>query len=49
MAAGYKFLNWDGRNAAGNVVSSGIYIVKVVFEGASGLRKESTRWVILLK
>ncbi|MGH7601669.1 MAG: T9SS type A sorting domain-containing protein, partial [bacterium] len=49
MAAGYKFLDWDGRNAAGNVIGSGIYIVRVVFEGTSGLRQESTSRVLLLK
>ncbi|MDZ7301905.1 MAG: FG-GAP-like repeat-containing protein [candidate division KSB1 bacterium] len=49
MTAGYKFLDWDGRNAAGAVVSSGTYLVKVIFEGASGARKESTSRILLLK
>ncbi|MGH7601280.1 MAG: FlgD immunoglobulin-like domain containing protein, partial [bacterium] len=49
MAAGYKFLNWDGRNAAGTVASNGAYFVKVIFEGESGARKESTSRVLLLK
>jgi len=36
MTAGYKFLDWDGKNKAGATVSSGTYLVKVVFEGIAG-------------
>ncbi len=49
MVAGYKFLDWDGRNAAGTVASNGVYFVKVIFAGESGARKESTSRVLLLK
>jgi hypothetical protein len=49
MTAGYNFLDWDGRNAAGAVVSSGTYIVKVRFEGASGVRKDVSSRILLLK
>jgi hypothetical protein len=49
MAAGYKLLDWDGRNAAGTVAGNGVYFVKVIFAGESGARKESTSRVLLLK
>jgi len=49
MKAGYKYLDWDGNNNAGATVSSGTYLVKVVFEGVSGLRQEATSRVALLK
>jgi len=49
MAAGYHFLYWDGKNAGGSVVSSGVYIVKIIFDGASGKRKEATQRVMLIK
>ncbi|MDZ7363202.1 MAG: T9SS type A sorting domain-containing protein [candidate division KSB1 bacterium] len=49
MTAGYRYLDWDGKNTAGATVSSGIYLVKVVFEGISGLRQEATSRVALLK
>jgi hypothetical protein len=49
MTAGYRYLDWDGKNTAGATVSSGTYLVKVVFEGVSGLRKETRSRVTLLK
>jgi len=49
MTAGYRYLNWDGRNKFGANVSSGIYLIKVVFEGISGMRKESTSRILLVK
>ncbi len=49
MTAGYKFLDWDGRNAVGSVAGNGVYFVKVIFAGESGARKESTSRVLLLK
>jgi len=49
MTAGYKYLNWDGKNNFGATVGSGTYLVKVVFEGVSGMRKESTSRILLVK
>jgi len=49
MTAGYRYLNWDGKNKFGANVSSGTYLVKVVFEGVSGVRKESTSRILLVK
>jgi hypothetical protein len=49
MTAGYKHLDWDGKNNVGANVSSGAYLVKVVFEGVSGLQQEATSRVTLLK
>jgi len=49
MKAGYKYLDWDGKNNAGTIVSSGAYLVKVIFDGATGLRQEATSRVALLK
>ena len=49
MKAGYKYLNWDGKNNTGTTASSGTYLVKVIFEGISGLRKETTSRVTLMK
>jgi flagellar hook assembly protein FlgD len=49
MTAGYRHLDWDGKDKEGSTVSSGTYLVKVVFEGVSGLRKEVTSRVALLK
>lgn len=49
MRAGYKVLQWDGRNVNGQVVSSSAYFVKVVFHGISGKREEVTRRLMLVK
>jgi hypothetical protein len=49
MTAGYKSLDWDGKNNFGNPAGSGTYLVKVVYEGVSGLRQEATSRVTLLK
>jgi len=49
MTAGYRYLNWDGKNKFGANVGSGTYLVKVIFEGVSGVRKESTSRILLLK
>ena len=49
MTAGYKYLDWDGKNNFGAGVGSGTYLVKIVFEGVSRMRQEATSRVTLLK
>jgi len=49
MTAGYKHLDWDGKNNFGAGVGSGTYLVKIVFEGVSRMRQEATSRVTLLK
>lgn len=49
MTAGYKYLTWDGKNNHGTAAGSGTYLVKVIFEGISGMRKESSSRILLLK
>lgn len=49
MVAGYNVLQWDGRSAGGEVVSSAAYLVKIVFDARSGKREEATRRLVLIK
>ncbi len=49
MPAGYHVLDWEGRNAKATVVSSGVYVLKVVYEKSSGGREEATQRILLVK
>jgi len=49
MAVGYHFLYWDGKNAGGGIFSSGIYIIKIIFDGISGKRNEASKPVMPMK
>ncbi|MFI5346362.1 MAG: FlgD immunoglobulin-like domain containing protein [Elusimicrobiota bacterium] len=39
VAAGKGSVNWDGHNAGGNVVASGVYVVKAVGPGLNSTQK----------
>jgi len=49
LAAGYHVLHWQGNAAAGGTVSSGIYLLRVIFDGESGRRQVVMRRLTLLK
>ncbi|MCE7945065.1 MAG: T9SS C-terminal target domain-containing protein [Chlorobi bacterium CHB1] len=48
-AAGQQAMRWDGKNAAGQQVSSGVYLLRLIFEAESGARQMVTRRLILLR
>jgi len=39
MTAGYKIVNWDGRDAQGNNVASGIYFYRLLAEDFKQTKK----------
>ncbi|MFW5815165.1 MAG: FlgD immunoglobulin-like domain containing protein, partial [Spirochaetota bacterium] len=39
LAAGEHFLTWDGTNASGQIVASGLYFIRVVGPGIDEIRK----------
>jgi len=43
MLTGYRVMNWDGTNAAGAHVSSGVYFMRVIFETTAGHREVMRR------
>lgn len=47
--AGQHILKWSGTNEAGAPVNSGIYLLKLIFNGRSGNKESSTRRIILMK
>ena len=47
MPTGYRVMNWDGTNAAGEYVSSGVYFMRVIFETQAG-RREVMTWQLRL-
>ncbi|MCK6561741.1 VCBS repeat-containing protein [candidate division KSB1 bacterium] len=49
FAAGYHVIRWQGAATAGGTVSSGIYLMRVIFDGQSGKREVMTRRLTLLK
>ncbi len=49
MPAGYQSLQWDGRNQLQEAVSSGVYLLRVEYIGATGLREVAMRRMVLLK
>lgn len=49
MPAGYHVLDWEGRNARATVVSSGVYVLKIVYEKSGGGREEATQRIVLVK
>lgn len=49
MPPGYHVLDWEGRNAKTKVVSSGVYVLKIVYEKNSGGREEATQRLLLVK
>ncbi|MDZ7266873.1 MAG: FG-GAP-like repeat-containing protein [candidate division KSB1 bacterium] len=49
FAAGYHVLRWQGTNTGGRTVSSGIYLMRVIFDGQSGRREVMTHRLTLLK
>ncbi len=49
LDAGTHLLRWDGANDAGEVVSSGIYTLRVIFESPFGKREVATRRLVLMK
>ncbi len=49
FAAGYHVIRWQGATTAGGTVSSGIYLMRVIFDGQSGRREVITRRLTLLK
>lgn len=49
LNAGKHYLHWNGANEAGDVMSSGIYTLRVFFESASGNGEVATRRLMLMK
>ena len=47
--AGFYRHDWDGRDAAGNTVSSGVYFYRMEATAANGKRFQQTRKMLLLK
>lgn len=49
LPAGFHALRWDGSDSAGRIVGSGIYFLRVLFEGKSGKHEVVTRRLVLTK
>ncbi len=49
FAAGSHVLQWNGANEKGEAVSSGAYLLRVIFEGEFGKREVMTRRLTLMK
>jgi lysophospholipase L1-like esterase len=49
MPTGYRVVNWDGTNAAGRQVSSGVYFLRVVFKAPQGRQEILTRQLRLTR
>lgn len=47
--AGHHILKWNGTDEAGTFVNSGIYLLKLVFNGKSGSKESSIRRIMLMK
>jgi len=47
--AGRHTLRWEGKDSAGRAVSSGIYLLRLFFEGESGNRQVVTRRLAFLR
>ncbi len=47
--AGYFTVEWDGKNAMGNAVSSGVYFYRIEASGADGTTFRSLRKMTLMK
>ncbi|MDZ7267345.1 MAG: T9SS type A sorting domain-containing protein [candidate division KSB1 bacterium] len=47
--AGWHTLRWKGKDSAGRTVSSGIYLLRLFFEGESGRRQVVTRRLVFLR
>ncbi len=49
VSAGEHMARWDGRDASAQYVSSGVYIYRIEFHGASGIRNVTEKKMIFLK
>jgi hypothetical protein len=49
IAAGYKFLRWDGVSAAGKAVSTGVYLLRVRLEGNDGRMETMLKRLVVRK
>ncbi len=47
--AGFKRMDWNGRNTMGEMLVSGVYIIRVVFEGQSGGREQATVRMVMIR
>ncbi len=47
--AGSHMLQWNGANTHGETMSSGVYLLRVVFERESGAREVATRRLVVMK
>lgn len=47
--AGRQTLRWEGTDSSGRTVSSGIYLLRLFFEGESGSRQVVTRRLVFLR
>jgi flagellar hook assembly protein FlgD len=49
MRTGFRVMNWEGTNALGQRVSSGVYFLRVSFETPAGQREVLTRQLRLMR
>ncbi|MGH7494193.1 MAG: FlgD immunoglobulin-like domain containing protein, partial [bacterium] len=49
MPSGYRSINWDGTNTAGQHVSSGVYFLRVIFNAPQGQKGTLTRQLQLTR
>ncbi len=49
MRTGFRVMNWDGTNAMGQHVSSGVYFLRVIFETPAGHKEVLTRQLQLTR
>ncbi len=48
-SAGLKRMDWNGRNTMGEIPVSGVYILRVLFDGQSGRREQATTRMVMIR
>lgn len=49
MSPGHRSLRWDGKNQSGDVVGTGVYLLRVQYAGSTGQHETAVQKVVLVK
>jgi hypothetical protein len=49
ISPGIKRITWDGTGFSGEMLVSGVYVLKVVFEGESGKKERGTARLVMIR
>ncbi|MFC1502601.1 CotH kinase family protein [bacterium] len=49
LSPGYKQITWDGTGFSGDILVSGVYILKAFFEGTSGTKERATARLVMIR